>query len=247
MVKKFSGFLVLFLLASTPVFSQEAGELSLDTWITENVGTSGTYPFSIIVLESDYADKGSPVFANVSNEELEQISYFKPVDTSSLAWDLKINFKKSEGLSGREVLESLTSASYYLFVPKVGNVVFARRTANGKIEEMFSAKAKSESNWGAIFSWIQKRFGWDGIILASSKNKFIVGAPARLLKEPDIQALAISGSKETEILEKGDRTGAGLLSLVKKYNGFGLFEAIFVDEKVGIEVGTKLIIERRRK
>ena len=247
MVKKILGILVLGLLISTPVFSQQGGELSLDTWIAENIGASTRYPFSIIVLESDFADKSSPVFAKISNEDLEQISYFKPVNTSGLAWDLKINFKKAEGLSVREVLERFTSANFYLFVPKVGNVVFAKRTPGGKIEELFSTMAKSETNWGAIFSWIQMRFGWDGIVLASSNNKFIVGAPARLLKEPDIQALTISGSKETEVLEKSDRAGSGLLSLEKKYNGFGLFVAVFVDKKVKIEVGTKLIIERRKK
>ena len=109
----------------------------------------------------------------------------------------------------------------------------------------------TEENLGFFTSYC--RLSWPisstqiRIVLASSNNKFIVGAPARLLKEPDIQALAISGSKETEVLEKSDRAGSGLLSLEKKYNGFGLFLAVFVDKKVGVEVGTKLIIERRRK
>lgn len=247
MVNRMLNTLVLSLFLAPPVFCQEAGELSLDTWIKENVGSGENYPYKIIVLESDFNDDGNPVFAEVSNDTLESFSYFKPVDVSSLSWDFKINHKITEGLAARAILEKFTSANYYLFAPKVGSVVFAKRTAGGRIEEMFSAKAKAGTKWETIFYWAQKRFGWDGVVLASSGSRFIVGAPARLLRDPDIQALAISGSKDTEILEENDRAGAGLLSLVKKFNGFGVFESVFVDEKVAIEVGTKLLIERRRK
>lgn len=237
---------LMLMLPLSGLQAQEAPPINLEKWVAENYTANANYHFTLVILQSGFSDDGDPVLADVEPADIEKISMFKLVNSKSLAWDLKLNAPLIAGASVREKLEKLTDATYYLFVPKKGRVVFARRDSNGAIEELFGGKFSKDQQWTALISWIQKKFGWDGIVLAAEGSQLIAAAPAAYLKD-DIQALAIAGSVRSDILTQGERTGAGLLSLVRAKNGFALFESVFVDESSKILPGTKLIIEKRKK
>jgi hypothetical protein len=246
MVKFMLHFIIALCFMFEYAYSQENGEVPIEAWV-QTAKTSADYPFSLLILTSDFDDKTAPIVANLTKAEIEDTSYFQLANSASLTWDLNINSQKVANLNSREVLEKLTEARFYLFAPLSGAAIFAKRDSQGKIKKMFSLKISTPLKWDKILIQVQKKLGWDGIILEVSGNKFIVGAPTELLDEPDIQALAIAGSKDADIVAKEDRTGLGLLALVKSYKGFGVFESILVDDSKKISVGTKLIIEKRKK
>lgn len=229
---------------STLALSQENDDAFLEKWVN-TTRSSKNYTFSLLILSSGFEEKTVPVVAKITKEDIENSSYFQLYDSASLAWDLNINSQKVVKISGREILEVLTDAKFYLFAPASGPAVFAKKDSKGRIAKMFSFKTSTPFNWDKVLNQIQKKLGWDGIVLEVSGNKFIVGASANLLREPDVQALAIAGSSGNDTLSNQSRSGAGLLALTKKSGGFALFESIFVDETNKISLGTKLIIEKR--
>lgn len=245
MVKSRLLFTLAILFFGVSAFSQTHG-IKLENWIQETYLGNEDYRYSLIVVDSDFDDSSLPVISNISSEEIKGLSYFKLVNLDSYSWDLKLNAPALKGLSTKAILEKTTSANFYLFKPQRGSVVFAKRNSSGRIEEMFSAKAKDSMSNEVLFSWIQKKLGWDGVVLAVDGNQFVVGAPASFLKE-EAQALAISGSATSDVLDPGERKGSGLLGLVQIKGGFGLFESIFVDSSSTIRPGTKLIIEKKKK
>lgn len=244
MVMKVFKVLLIAMLVSPMALAQDA--FDLDAWIEKNYINDQNYHFKVAVFASDFNSKSEFVPAAVTAEEIEAASMFKLVDTSNLAWNYKINARRLVKMSAHEKIQALVDANYFLFVPEKGKLVFARRGEAGKLTELFSGRLSPEWTWSQRFIWIQKRFGWDGVVLDASGSQFIAAAPAAFFKE-DIQALAIAKSERSEIMAPSERTGAGLLSVVKAKNGFALFESIFVDNNAKIVPGTKLIIERRRK
>jgi hypothetical protein len=237
-------FIFIFIMSAT-AFSQESDDAFLENWV-KTAQASKNYAFSLLILSSGFDDKTAPVPAKINKDDIENTSYFQLLHSASLIWDININNEKVAKLTGRELLEVLTDAKFFLFAPTSGPAVFAKRDTQGRITKMFTLKNSTPFNWDKILIQVQKKLGWDGVVLQAAENKFIVGAPADLLKEPDIQALAIARSKDIDTLNKENRTGAGLLSLTKRFKGFALFESIFVDESNKISAGTKLIIEKRK-
>jgi hypothetical protein len=246
MVKKIIHTFIFAFVMSATALSQEKDDAFLENWV-KTAQASKNYAFSLLILTSDFDDKSAPVPAKITKVDIENTSYFQLLDSASLTWDININNEKVAKLSGRELLEVLTDAKFYLFAPDSGPAVFAKRDTQGRITKMFTLKNSAPFKWDRVLNQVQKKLGWDGVVLQASENRFIVGAPADLLKEPDIQALAIAGSGDSDILSKENRSGAGLLSLTKRYRGFALFESIFVDESNKIIAGTKLIIEKRKE
>lgn len=246
MVKLLMSLITLCLFVPTASAQSPVGKIDLDAWIEANYRANPSYHFTLVVLESAFDDSGDPVLADITPEQVESVSMFRLVDTRSLAWDLKLNAPAVAAATAREKLEKLTDATYYLFAPKTGKIVFGKRNDDGVIVEMFGGKVSKPRDWTAIFAWIQKKYGWDGIILAVEGNQLIAAGPAAYFQK-DIQALAIAGSQRADVLVNTERSGAGLLSLVQAKNGFALFESVFVDESSKIVPGTKLILEKRRK
>jgi hypothetical protein len=240
-------FLISLLSSGSVALAQTPeGKINLGDWVAANYKANPNYHFTLAVLESGFDDAGDPMPADIAPDQVEALSMFRLVDSRSLAWDLKLNAPATATGTARQKLEKLTDATYYLFAPKTGKIVFAKRNDDGVIVEMFSGKVGKSRDWPVVFAWIQKKYGWDGIILAVEGNQMVAAGPAAYFQK-DVQALAIAGSERTDVLTESERSGAGLLSLVESKNGFALFESVFMDESSKIAPGTKLIIEKRRK
>jgi hypothetical protein len=229
--------------------AQGKGEApSLETWQAEAASVSGAFPRKLLMVTALPAKgKGEVKFLDIDVDAFNKLSFFKIVDQKSAAWDIKINRSaeaKGDPLPG---IIATTGADTVIHAPAKGDWKFLR-VAGKKRVTAHSAKPPKGKTPEDIASWILSSLGWDGVVLAQNGDFLLVGSSAKILSQPQIQALAVTDSGDKFALKKDQRKGAGLLSLSENKEGVGVFDIVFLGQGIKeIPAGTKLIIEKKTK
>lgn len=220
----------------------------LATWQKDAVSVTGAFPHHVLfVTELPAKGKGKVQFMNINAEEFNKLGYFKLADQASAAWDIKINGAASSKGDALVALQKTTNADTVILAPANGDWKFLR-AVGGKRETLYSAKPPKSTEPPDIAAWILSTLGWDGVVLAQQGEFLLVGSSAKILSQPQIQALAVTDSLDKFALKKDQRKGAGLLSLSENKDGTGVFDVVFLGQGIKeIPAGTKLIIEKKKK
>lgn len=94
---------------------------------------------------------------------------------------------------------------------------------------------------------ILSALGYDAIVIGAKDDYVLVGSTEARLKRSSIQGLIVAGSSDKWSIAGKVTKGAGLLSLVSRSGGFGVFQLVLQGDSVGsgIPLGTKVIIESK--
>lgn len=235
----------LSLLLSGVAAAQDAPPLA--AWMKElKASASPAFPYKIVAVKKIPKKGDEPDFAGFDREDVEKLTYLRVADPQSVAWNYKLN---EEIYAEKEPIAALLLASgadTVLVASEKGKWEFVR-LKDGKPEVLVSAPAPKGSKASDLAKWLPGALGWDGVVLAEKGEFLLVGSTSQILVTPEIQALGVSASEGSFALAS-DRQGAGLLSLSEKDGGYGVFDVVFLAQELKtLPVGTKLIIERKKK
>jgi len=219
----------------------------LAAWMKEiKTPAHAPFPYKIVAVKKIPKKGDEPDFAGFDIEDVEKLTYLRVADPQSVAWNYKLN---EETYAEKEPLAALLLASgadTVLVAPEKGKWELVQ-LKDGKPEVLVTAPAPKGSRASDLAKWLPGALGWDGVVLAEKGEFLLVGSTSQILVTPEIQALAVSGSAGNFALA-ADRQGAGLLSLSEKEGGYGVFDVVFLAQDLKtLPVGTKLIIERKKK
>ena len=205
----------------------------------------GNFPLRV-ALVSSLPKRGLANPAALPTRELSALSYLRPTHAEDLAWSYKLNEPMLKDLNP---FQSIFKASPVDTVIRTsGKEWHFLANKGGKPRLLLRTKRPTNpSNPEAFAEWFFASLGWDGVVLDQKGPYLLVGSTSTILAMPQLQALAVKGSERKFSLKQGERKGSGLLSLGDTWQGFGVFEVVFLDQGVAaLPIGSKLLIERRQ-
>jgi hypothetical protein len=234
---------------SSPVFASEAPDAA--TWVKEYLSaekpTEGVFVERIVAVKA-LPEKGIPEFPELKRSVLAEATYFQTVDLKNFMWDLRINSKDDSELRDFGFIQKISAADTLLIENGEGKwgVRFKGKNESQNFDTEFKMNPKGEAKDAATALF--PLFGYDGIILDTQGTYVLIGSTAKILRQPNVQAMALADSSEKVSLKNVAREGAGLLNLVSVSGGFAVFEITLLGRGLKkLPVGTKVIIERKSK
>ena len=204
-------------------------------------------PRSVAFLRSFQLDgKNPPHFLVNNTKELNRLGYFQVPDARSVRWDYLLN---AAALTQRPPLAALVSLTGSDLLVLAGNKKprwEIYKVYKGRPKPLHEAPAPLKINPKSLITWWREELGWDGVVLDQRGRYVLIGSYLDLLIKPKIQALAVAASHK-DIILKGERQGAGLLSLHSFDGAVGVFEVVLLGNGLKrLPVGTKVMIEQSK-
>lgn len=225
--------------------------LKASAWAKEHLSAvekrQGNYPEKIIAVKG-LGESGLPIFPEIDRSGLVEKSYFKTLDIRNLQWDLRLNSKDDSELRDLGFIQKISSADTLLIERGDGRwgVRYKGQDDSSNFETEFKLNPKAKADDAAIA--LLSLFAYDGVILDVAEKFVLVGSTAKILSQPNLQAMALTESANKVSLKGAPREGAGLLSLVDISGGYAVFEITLLGRGMSnLPIGTKVIIERRSK
>jgi hypothetical protein len=211
----------------------------------EDFDLSG-FPHRLVFVTSLPVAGGTeaPGFLALDFAAFNRLGFFQAVDTTSAAWDYKLNpqFAEQDALT---VIMGLVDADTVVVASADGPWQLVRPAGKRKREVLASVDGPGDAKAESIYEWLPTALGWDGVVLAQRGEHLLVASSRKLLDTPEVQALAVEDSADKFALPE-DRKGTGLLSLSRADGGIGVFDIVFLAQGITtLAPGTKLLIERK--
>jgi len=228
---------------------------------TSTSPVSGSRPRFVrrVVFATDLGEQTGvqPQLTAIDPRRFNRLSYLETLRAEDLSWDIRINPRKMT--TSADVAPAAPTPAQNLFrVGEIDSVVvtsekgpwyIAQTTPAGNVEQVVTIDAPKEELESAedFHTWLYSSFNYDGVILDRRGDLLLVGSQSVHLKSRGTQALAIRGTHDRIFIDRKDRDGAGLLSLVESDGDYGVFEVIFTEKSTReIPIGTKVLIERSK-
>lgn len=206
-------------------------------------------PTSLVLVEN-LGDSGSkaaaPVFKKFNQKWCRQVSYFLCTSSRDAAFSALLN-GKSMG-SGIAAVFAITPANGAVVLN--GDKVFLYgKQLSSPIELDMPKSDFTKLNIRTLTDKILTSVGYDAVVLAAKDDYLLVGSTESRLRRPNIQGLTVASSSDKWTLSGANSKGAGLLSLVSRAGGYGVFQLVLQGDSVGstVPLGTKVLIEAIKK
>lgn len=206
-------------------------------------------PTSLILIDSfgeGGAKSGTPVFKKYNHKLCRQVSYFDCAAARDAAFSALLNAKSAgAGVAGAFAL----SPANTVIAASGDKVLMYGRHSTSPVDLGMSKADFSKLNIKVLTDKILTALQYDAVVLAAKDDYLLVGSTESRLKRSNIQGLVVGSSSDKWSLAGVDSKGAGLLSMVSRYGGFGVFQVVLQGDSVGstVPLGTKVLIETSKK
>jgi hypothetical protein len=242
MVKSINFLIFLCCITGSSAFSQD----DPDKWfksLKKSSFTKSVFPMGVVFVKS-LPKKGEVEYEpNIDVAGFNKLGFIQFSNWLNADWNYKLNKKKFARRPASKLIYKFSKANTIIETDegwRINHISNRKPLAKMSKPDDMSPKTLSD--------WFVKGMGWDGVVLAQRGETVLVGSTKSILSQPEIQALAIDESASKFIVPQKERKGSGLLSLQKISGGLGIFDIVFLGKgKKNIPIGTKLIIERKKK
>jgi hypothetical protein len=206
-------------------------------------------PTSLVLLESlgDAGSKtSSPTFKKFNHKLCKQLSFFLCTSSRDAAFSALLNCKgMTSGISSVFAISPANAA----VVASGEKIMLYGKPLSAPIEVEMEKADFSKLNLRVLTDKILTSVAYDAVVLAAKDDYLLVGSTELRLKRPNIQGLIVASSSDKWTLSGVNSKGAGLLSLVSRSGGFGVFQLVLQGDSVGstVPLGTKVLIENIKK
>lgn len=202
-------------------------------------------PTSLTLVDSlgDGGSKaGATVFKKFNHKTCRQISYFSCTSQRDASYSMLLNGKNLGG--GIAAVFAVTPANAAVVASGDKVLLYAKQSTT-PLDLGIKKADFTKLNIRTVTDKIMTALGYDAVVLAAKDDYLLVGSTEARLKRPSIQGLIVGSSSDKWSLVDVDSKGAGLLSLVSRFGGFGVFQLVLQGDSVGstVPLGTKVIIE----
>lgn len=249
---------IVIFLAMVGRVEQVFAETKIEAWIKSArqefySNEEASYPRMILLTAGFEKEKPMPI--KVDKKKFESIGFLKLADFDSLQFTYKLNDDVLNG--SKTTLKTSTSEAFALFKELSGadSVLLAEGSPeewrfykdkkNGEVGEYNNEEKILEgSEEEAIYNWLFKTLGYDGIVVDVKGEYVLVASASHLLSEGGIQAMIIGDSEDKDVTSLSEREGSGLLKLVKSSGPYAIFKVVFMGKgNKKIARYSKVIIE----
>ena len=208
-----------------------------------------TAPTSLILVDSlgeSGAKASNPIFKKFNQKLCRQVSYFVCASPRDAAFSALLN-GKSMGTGVASVF-AITPANAAVTVSGDKIVLYGKPLSTPVDLDMPKADF-AKLNLRTLTDKILTAVAYDAVVLAAKDDYLLVGSTESRLKRPNIQGLIVASSSDKWTLAGVNSKGAGLLSLVSRSGGFGVFQLVLQGDSVGstVPLGTKVLIETAKR
>ena len=222
---------------------------ALAPWVKEVADREVGVPRRLVFLRGLPAEDGDDLtFLPVVDADFNRAGFFQTVSTAHAAWDFKLNRQVLAAQEVGPMLRTLTAAEILVMTPPSEPWSVTVLRGGGRSDKALTARPPKSQAPAALVAWVHDLLGWDGIVLDQKGDYLLVAAPAALLQESGLQALAVRDSHRRFGLSPAERRGAGLLSMVEAKGAMAIFEIVFLGQGTkALPAGTKLLIQKKSR
>lgn len=203
-------------------------------------------PTSVALLtgfQGDDRANGIPVYRDFDPSSCRKSSYLNCRSSADATYSHLLNTSPASlGLDGAFHVTGADAIVY----PERGKVYLKAVEQKEPFEMSLAVDDLKALAPAALCEKIIGSLGYDGVVLDVRGGYVLVGSSDSRLKKPNIQGLSLSGSAAHWDLLKQEKEGAGLLALVNRWNGFGVFRVVISGAgQQKIQPGSKIILESK--
>ncbi len=204
-------------------------------------------PTSIVLVDGfseGGVKSGQPLFKKFNHKICRNISFFACSSPRDAAYTALLN--KGNIAGGIPAIFQITDANGAVVLNGEKLALYGKQGGPGIGLAMNKAEyAKLDVR--VLADTLLTALGYDAVVIGAKDDYVLVGSTEARLKRPSIQGLIVAGSSDKWTIAGKATKGAGLLSLVSRSGGFGVFQLVLQGDSVGsgIPLGTKVIIESK--
>lgn len=203
-------------------------------------------PRSVTVVESfgpGGSANGIPKFKVIEHSKCNEISFFRCTSGQDSNFSASIN--SSASVKGVDGAANLTGVDLVVYPGQEGTMI-AEPQKKWTSRLLFDKQIFATFDIGEFIEQVFESLGYDGVVLAKRGDFLLIATTEKRLQKENLQGLLISGSSQRRTLDKSRRKGAGLLSLLNTWHGYGVFQEVAVSTQTSkSEIGSKILLESK--
>jgi hypothetical protein len=188
---------------------------------------------------------GKPNFRKIFSKDCTNKSIFICASWEDSQFAVSINPEKM--VSGVAGVARISGADFVVY-PEKSKIFVSTSDLKWSSELKIKFEDYAKTSLTKIMALSLESFGYDGVVLDERDGFVLVGSVDEKLSKEGLQGLIIGDSESQVRIDKFNRSGASLMSLVNSWQGYAVFQEIVMDDKVkNSKIGSKVILETASK